>query len=275
MIQRIYIPKDFKLRQVVNFMSYVEFMPEDHVDGWTAIFPNATSNLLISLHDSVSINQTEIYHSIGISCSSTVAFNPKIRMKFITVQFNSYGVYYLKSIPVYELHNSLSPLDLFFKPSEIDSITNQLREPGSIAQKFECLELFLAQRIEIQNFDKRLPYAIASLKSQKHIRIDELSEAVCLSSRALLKLFNKYVGMSPAYYKKIARFNLAANLILNHPNTSLTSIALACGYYDQAHFIKDFRQFGGISPSDFLQFSAKSSDFYNYILKDIRSLEPS
>ena len=185
MIQRIYIPKDFKLRQVVNFMSYVEFMPEDYVDGWAAIFPNATSNLIISLHDSVSINQTEIYHSIGISCSSTAAFNPKTGMKFITVQFNSYGMYYLKSIPVYELHNSLCPLDLFFKPSEIDSITNQLREPGSIAQKFECLERFLARRIEIRNFDKRLPYAIVSLKSQKHIRIDELSEAVCLSSRAL------------------------------------------------------------------------------------------
>lgn len=275
MIQKIYVPQDAKLRQIVNFMSYVAFTSEDHFEGWTAIFPNATSNLMLSLHDGIDVDLTRTDSAIYISCSSTVAFRPYIGLRFMTVQFNSYGMYYLKGIPVSELHDTLFALDSFFKASEIGEIASQLREPTSIEEKFGALESFLLQRIKIPDIDPRLPYAIAALKLRQHYRVDELSEALCLSSRGLLKLFKKYVGISPAHYKKIARFNQAASSILNRPELPLTQIALECGYYDQAHFIKDFREFGGISPSDFLRIRAKGSDFYNYILKDTDSLAPS
>ena len=275
MIQKIYVPQNAKLRQIVNFMSYVAFTSEDHLEGWPAIFPNATSNLMLSLDDDIDVNFTPTDSAIYITCSSTVAFRPYVGLRFMTVQFNSYGMYYAKGIPVSELHDTLFALDSFFKASEVDEITSRLREPTSIEEKFETLETFLLQRIKIPDIDPRLPYAIAALKLQQHYRIDDLSEALCLSSRGLLKLFKKHVGISPAYYKKIARFNQAASLVLNRPEIPLTQIAFECGYYDQAHFIKDFREFGGISPSDFLQLRAKSSDFYNYILKDIDSLAPS
>ncbi len=275
MIQEIYVPRDARLRQIVNFMTYVAFTPEDYFEGRTAIFPNATSNLMLSLHDEMDVDFTPTDSAIYISCTSTVAFRPHVGLRFMTVQFNCYGMYYVNGIPVSELHDTLFSLDSFFKASEIDEITSRLREPTSIEEKFEALESFLLQRIGVLDIDPRLPYAIAALKLQQHYRIDELSEALCLSSRGLLKLFKKHVGISPAYYKKIARFNQAASSMLNRPGLPLTQIASECGYYDQAHFIKDFREFGGISPSGFLQLRAKSSDFYNYILKDIDSLAPS
>ena len=78
--------------------------------------------------------------------------------------------------------------------------------------------------------------------------------------------------MSPAYYRKIIRFNKAAQLLSSDSNSSLTEISYACGYFDQAHFIKDFREFGGISPSEFLRFKSKSSDFYNYIISELDTL---
>jgi AraC-like DNA-binding protein len=84
-------------------------------------------------------------------------------------------------------------------------------------------------------------------------------------------LRGRHVRFSPIYFKKIARFNYAANLILSRPETPLTGIGYECGYYDQAHFIKDFKEFGGITPSQFLHLQAKSSDFYNFTLKDIDS----
>lgn len=272
MIQEIYIPRSAKLRQIVNFMSYVAFTAEDHFEGWTAIFPNVTSNLMLSLHDDIDVDLTPTDSAIYISCASTVAFRPYAGLRFMTVQFNSYGMYYVNGIPVSELHDTLFSLDSFFKPSEIDEIVSRLRESTSIEEKFRTLEAFLLRRTEIPDIDPRLPYAIAALKFQRHFRIDELSETLCLSSRGLLKLFKKHVGISPAHYKKIARFNQAASAILNRPESPLTQIAIECGYYDQAHFIKDFRECGGISPSEFLQLRAKGSDFYNHILKDIDSL---
>lgn len=51
MIQKIYIPRNTHLRQVVNFLTYVEFTKVDPIDVWTAIFPNAPSNQGISLSE--------------------------------------------------------------------------------------------------------------------------------------------------------------------------------------------------------------------------------
>ena len=176
-------------------------------------------------------------------------------------------------IPVSELHDTMFALDSFFSTSEIDELTSQLREPASTQQKLETLESFLLDRIDIPSIDPRLPYAIATLKRQQHHRIDELSEQLCLSSRGLRKLFRKHVGIGPAHYKKIAGFNRAASSMLTRPGLPLTQISPECGYFDQVHFIKDFREFGGISPPDFLQLRAKGSDFYNCILKNIDSLK--
>ncbi len=273
MIQKIYIPKDKGLRQIINFISYVEITSEDHFDGFTAIFPNATSNLVLSLDKDIYINHSLTEHSLYASCASTVAFLPYIGMKFMTVQFNSYGLYYLNPIPAQELHDSLSDPNIFFSESDLSRIKCQLKELTSIEQKFIALELFLVQRIELTDLDSRLPFAINALKSKQYVSLDKLSESLCISNRGLQKLFKKYVGMSPVYFRRIARFNHAANFILNHPDLSLTNITYECGYYDQAHFIKDFKKFGGVSPSTFSSLKAKCSDFYNYNLKDIDTLD--
>lgn len=273
MIQKIYILKDKGLRQIINFISYVEITPEDHFDGFTAIFPNATSNLVLSLENTIYINHSLTDCSLYASCTSTVAFLPYIGMKFMTVQFNSYGLYYVNSIPAQELHDSLLDPNIIFSECDLKRIKSQLKEHTSIEQKFIALELFLAQRIKLTDIDSRLPFAITALKSKQYVNLDHLSKSLCISNRGLQKLFKKHIGMRPISFRRIARFNHAANFILNRPDLSLSSIAYECGYYDQAHFIKDFKKFGGIAPSKFSNLKAKCSDFYNYNLKDINTLD--
>ena len=272
MIQKIYIPQDRRLRQLINFLSYVAFTPEDKIEGWTAIFPNATSNLVVSLAGKINFNNSAADSSLYASCSSTVAMLPQNGMCFMAVQFNSFGVYYIRGIPASEMQDTMLPLEVFFKASAIQTLTQQLLDEPTIEDKFKALEAFLCKNLGTSDIDPRLPFAISTLKSGNLVSMDELTDAVCLSGRGLQKLFKKCVGMSPAYYKRIARFNRAANMLMSCPNTPLTTIALECDYFDQAHFIKDFRHFGGITPSDFLKLQAKSSDFYNYNLKDIGNL---
>jgi AraC-like DNA-binding protein len=271
-IQNIYIPTHPALFKIVNFLSYVEITAKDTLDGSMAIFPNATSNLIISLDNKIKVQENLVGTSIYASCSSTVSLQPYAGMKFMTVQFNNFGLYYLKRVPAYELQDSLLHMDLFFTASDIDRISSQLKEIEHIQDKFIALESFIMNRIKIGKVDPRLPYAINTLKSERAISIDQLSESLCVSGRSLQKIFKKYVGMSPVHFRKIVRFNRAANLLLNSSVDSLTDITYLCGYYDQAHFIKDFRTFGGISPSEFLKLKAHRSDFYNYNLKEIGSL---
>jgi len=179
------------------------------------------------------------------------------------IQLHSYGMFFLSGIPVDRMQDNLLPMEYFFKSSSLDRITDRLKSINSSKERFRQMESFMLEEIGSTEIDPRLPYSISMLKRDPNLKMDHLSDALCLSNRGMQKLFKKYVGMSPSYFKKIKRFNEATQQLLEHPNVPLTSIALQCGYYDQAHFIKDFKEFGNITPSHFLKLDIKSSDFYN------------
>ncbi|SEN90951.1 transcriptional regulator, AraC family [Flavobacterium sp. CF108] len=74
-----------------------------------------------------------------------------------------------------------------------------------------------------------------------------------LSERYIQKLYLSNIGISPSAFTSVIRFNKSLHLVLN-TSESLTTIAYDCGYYDQAHFIKEFKKFTGITP-----FASRSS----------------
>ncbi|HEX2898290.1 MAG TPA: helix-turn-helix domain-containing protein [Bacteroidia bacterium] len=71
-----------------------------------------------------------------------------------------------------------------------------------------------------------------------------------ISMRQLERTFKDHAGFSPKTYARILRFQSTTKEYGNTHKT-LTDIALDCGYYDQAHFIHDFRQFSGYAPGDY------------------------
>lgn len=85
-----------------------------------------------------------------------------------------------------------------------------------------------------------------------------------LSSRYLQKIFLNYSGLSPNLYTKIARFQKSLYRVAEN-KLSLTSIAYECGYFDQSHFIKDFKFFTGSPPS---RFSPESSTDFSAALNN-------
>ncbi|MEO1254779.1 MAG: AraC family transcriptional regulator [Bacteroidota bacterium] len=262
-MQQIRIPKSSLLRQVINFLFYCEFEEGDTSGEWLSIFPNVTTNMIICLENKMEFPKG--YQDTGVSISCTTIANMRIvsKLRFVQVQFKPFGIHAFKGTPMSDLVNSMLDLEFLFKPSECERIKDRLSSAGNISDMFHYLEIFLEKRLKAVEIDKRLPISI-ELLNQNHISLDAVSEEVCLTSRGFRKLFTSQVGLSPGYYKKIARFNAAASQISTNPDVSLTTIAVENGYYDQSHFIRDFRQFAGISPKVYQKFLAKSSDFYNY-----------
>jgi AraC-like DNA-binding protein len=78
--------------------------------------------------------------------------------------------------------------------------------------------------------------------------IKQISNKHGLSERYVQRLFLDLVGLTPRSFFNIRRFNRSVDLVLSS-NVSLTSIAYECGYHDQAHFIKEFRKYTGVTPS--------------------------
>jgi transcriptional regulator GlxA family with amidase domain len=70
--------------------------------------------------------------------------------------------------------------------------------------------------------------------------------------RQLERNFTKQIGLSPKQLSKVIRLQATLQMLLNQTTETLTDIAYENEYYDQAHFIKDFKEFTGITPKDFL-----------------------
>jgi AraC-like DNA-binding protein len=99
-------------------------------------------------------------------------------------------------------------------------------------------------------------YALTQL--QQGQRLSEVLSDLNLSERSLERLFLAHVGITPVLYTRITRFQ-AAVVLLRRDKTdirrprSLTDIAHSLGYFDQSHFIRDFRLFSGVTPGAYLR----------------------
>ena len=79
----------------------------------------------------------------------------------------------------------------------------------------------------------------------------ELADKLNIHRRNMERKFETAVGMSPKQLSRVVRLQSALKLLEQQKYSNLTSLAYESGYYDQAHFIRDFKEFTGISPKSF------------------------
>lgn len=102
------------------------------------------------------------------------------------------------------------------------------------------------------------------------LNLKELAREYRISMRHMQKLFQRHIGLSPVQVRNILRFQSTFGR-LQKGEDSLTSIAYDCGYYDQAHFINEFKAYAGKTPSDYLNSNSPllspflSTDSYAYL----------
>ncbi|MEO7989990.1 MAG: AraC family transcriptional regulator [Chryseolinea sp.] len=138
--------------------------------------------------------------------------------------------------------------------NESNVFHDTLIHKDSIEKKVKTLDLFLTQKLrkneKMYKKTKVIEQICRSIRTEdKLFDIQNLSNQYGFSERYIQRLFIDTVGLTPRSFFNIHRFNKSLNLVLSS-NQHLTSIAYDCGYYDQAHFIKEFRKFTGITPSE-------------------------
>lgn len=82
-------------------------------------------------------------------------------------------------------------------------------------------------------------------------RVEDVAREAGWSRRHLAACFRDEVGLTPKAAARLLRFNRAATLLRRGCSERLGDVALDCGYFDQAHLNRDFRQFAGCSPGEF------------------------
>jgi AraC-like DNA-binding protein len=99
-------------------------------------------------------------------------------------------------------------------------------------------------------------------QSQGEYSVQDLVKLIGFSERQLERKFKKQVGITPKVLARIMRFQKFLALTQTTKELTLTDAALACGYYDQSHFIRDFTKFSGVSPLTYLTTDHALSDHF-------------
>lgn len=168
----------------------------------------------------------------------------------VLVFFHEAGAAQFFRRPLHELFRESVSLDNFMLRSELSYLEEQLAEAKTDAQRITSVERFLINRMRNTEPDKLVLAALALIhKNRGNIRIKELAEQLHISQSPLEKRFRQAVGASPKKFASIVRLK---NVIQQYgAASSLTNLGYEAGFYDQAHFIKEFKTFTGETPEKF------------------------
>jgi AraC-like DNA-binding protein len=159
----------------------------------------------------------------------------------------------LLGVPLRELTNRVVALENVLGPSA-HRLRDRLREEPSWEARFELLDRELGRRLEAA---RRVPSAVVSAwarlrDSYGKAEIGGLADDLGYSRRRLSARFAEELGLPPKTFARVLRFERAAAQLGRDDGARFAQIAQDCGYYDQAHLNRDFREFAGTSPSSYV-----------------------
>lgn len=168
----------------------------------------------------------------------------------ILVYFTGTGFAHFASHPANELFNLSVSLEDIFEKYKINTVEDKLALAKTDIQRIKIVEQFLLSELKDINTDKLIVEAVKLIyQSKGTIRIKELNEKLFISQSPFEKRFRRVVGTTPKKFASIIRFNTVLDNLDNIK--SLTEICYENNFFDQAHFIKDFKQFTGDTPENF------------------------
>ncbi|WP_250886618.1 AraC family transcriptional regulator [Bacillus sp. SM2101] len=210
------------------------------------VIPNPCVNLIVE------------QHKTGIFAPTTSKFSYLVKGKgrVVGVKFKPGGFYPFTTRSVAELTNK--PL----KIHDVFDIEQELVEETVLSCKEELemikfVENIIRKKLPQQDNNVTLVNQIIDhiISNHEIAKVDQICHQFNIHKRKLQRLFQQYVGVSPKWVIKLYRLQNAAEMIEKTPNLNWLQLCNGLGYYDQSHFIKDFKAIIGNTPDEFAKLS--------------------
>ncbi len=189
--------------------------------------------------------------------SSCVVVGPQLtRMSLLINQshrvavigFQPGGLFRLLGIPMHELFDEgFDGYEIMGK--DINELLDKCRQQEDMVEINVLIQDFLLKRLN--NLQRDLPFdkAILLLLQQNgNMSMAELAYHACVSPRQFERICQDRLGMSPKLYARLINFSNAYRMVEKNTSVNWMDIAYKSGYYDQMHFIRDFKSFAGVTP---------------------------
>ena len=174
------------------------------------------------------------------------------------IEFKPGGAYPFLGGWMTELRDGDLPLREAIRHPDAGSLRCELSELSSPTERFRRVERFLidclAKRTDTPERNAAVGAGLQALAANPGtLLVREMAQKANLSTERFIQLFKRETGLTPKQYAGVIRFQRALDLLRRCPETDGLEAALACGYYDQSHFNRDFRSRSGLTPTEWLR----------------------
>lgn len=171
---------------------------------------------------------------------------------FLAVRFFPWGAYHFFNEPVSNfLETTIDGVKLWDDDSR--KVIAEIKNNDSLETRLKTVELFLLDMLnKFQKKNREIDEAVKLIRHTKGIlSVDEVCAKTGFTKKQLERKFLPVVGTTPKIFARVCRFLNICHHLDEQKGKSLTQLAYECGYYDQAHFINEFKEFSGFTPKDF------------------------
>jgi AraC-like DNA-binding protein len=179
------------------------------------------------------------------------------------VAFKPGGTVPVMRMPAHEASECDVPLEAMWGRRRTEALRERLLECDNIDATVDALEAALREMWSPRTLHPAIGFALSAFdRAPLNTSIAAVTDAIGLSPKRFIERFKIEVGLTPKRFCRIRRFQRA--LALSHQGRAVdwTRVAVDCGYFDQAHFIHDFRSFSGLTPTGY---QAARTPFQNHV----------
>lgn len=240
---------------------YYIFESDADVEFEDTVFPSGDMEAIFNLGEGtwesavddkfLKTPQIELWGQI----TKPLSIRSKGKHTMLGIKFFTHSAAYFFSDGIGAFNDQITNLaDVIGSPAKI--LHAQLLETRDQHKRIELVELFLLKRLigsEKRSFriNKVASILTSIRKNPAEDNLGNIASKYGITPRYLHKLIYQHTGLSPSSFNKINRFQFSLKLIAKNEQP-LTSIAYNSGYFDQSHFIRDFKSFTGVTPSAYL-----------------------
>ncbi|HWA77253.1 MAG TPA: AraC family transcriptional regulator [Polyangiaceae bacterium] len=222
------------------------------------IVPSGTLELVINLnedefriHDRAGLARFQRFSGAIVSGAydSYFVIDTAEHASVIGVHFKAGGALPVLGLPPGALAGRHVDLETLWG-AEARNLREALCAASSSARRFPILEAALLARLREPRRRSAVDFALTALG--KGTSVGDVVAELDLSHRRFIEIFTSEVGITPKSFGRIQRFQRAAELVRRDACADWSELAVQCGYFDQSHLIRDFVDFSGFSPTEFL-----------------------
>ncbi len=248
------------LSAFVDCLWYWQGSPQPH--SKERLLPNGEPTIIFNLrddpiriYDPQDVRRHRSYGHAVLSGARSNCFviDTQQQERVIGVQFRPGGAFPFFRMPVSEVEDaSVSLGDLW--PSRASEVRERLLSAPTVDSMLLELERCLfEQLVRPLELHPAVRYALREFRLLANgNRVEAVTERIGLSQRRFIELFHRQVGLTPKVFCRVHRFQNVLRAVHRKKDVDWAQIALECGYYDQPHFIHDFRSFSGLTPNAYL-----------------------